>query len=124
MFIWIIALAWLYVVLMMALAESLHPNGGWLGAIFTFLLYGVAPLSLVMYLMGTPLRRQRQRAREALLEHQEALAPPSTTTSSLGLVEPDASRHAPGDAAAAEGKEAGVGDGTPVATMNILDPKG
>lgn len=64
----IVAIAWMYVVLMMALAEALSPQGTVLGAIVTLLLYGVAPLALVLYLMGTPMRRQRQREREGTQE--------------------------------------------------------
>ena len=65
---YLVALAWMYVVLMMSVAEAMAPNGTVLGALFTFLLYGALPLSIVLYLLGTPARRQaRQRA-----EAQEA----------------------------------------------------
>jgi membrane protein implicated in regulation of membrane protease activity len=57
----LVALAWLYVVLMMALAEALAPQGTVLGAVFTFLLYGVLPLSIVLYILGTPARRSARR---------------------------------------------------------------
>jgi membrane protein implicated in regulation of membrane protease activity len=63
MWTWIVAIAWMYVALMMALAEATSSHGTVVGACFTLLLYGVAPLSLVMYVMGTPVRRRaRQRA--------------------------------------------------------------
>ena len=64
---YLIAIAWMYVVLMMAIAEGMAPNGGWLGAFFTLFLYGVLPLAIVLYLLGTPMRRQRkaQQARAA-----------------------------------------------------------
>jgi Tfp pilus assembly protein PilV len=62
---YLVAIAWLYVTLMMALAEATHPQGTLLGALVTLLLYGVGPLSLVLYLMGTPLRRKARQAREA-----------------------------------------------------------
>lgn len=63
---YLVALAWLYVVLMMALAEAMAPNGTVLGAVFTLLLYGVLPLSIVLYLLGTPARRRaRKRAEDA-----------------------------------------------------------
>lgn len=62
---WIVALAWLYVVLMMAVAEALSTQGTVLGAVFTFLLYGLLPLSIVLYVMGTPHRRRAARAAEA-----------------------------------------------------------
>lgn len=70
----IVAIAWMYVVLMMALAEALSPQGTVLGAIVTLLLYGVAPLALVLYLMGTPMRRQRQRERERESTQETAAA--------------------------------------------------
>lgn len=64
---YLVIIAWAYVVLLMALAEGLSTNGTWLGAFFTLVLYGVLPLSVVIYLMGTPLRR-RQRQRETAAE--------------------------------------------------------
>ncbi|MEY4764063.1 MAG: hypothetical protein RI907_736 [Pseudomonadota bacterium] len=61
---WIVAVAWMYIAVMMALAEGTNPNGTWLGAAVTFVMYGLAPLSLVMYLLGAPGRRKRILARE------------------------------------------------------------
>src|SRR5688572_2737534 len=61
----LVVIAWLYVALMMAVAEATHSNGTVLGAVFTFLLYGLAPVALVVYLMGAPARRKAIRAREA-----------------------------------------------------------
>lgn len=54
----VVAIAWMYVVLMMSLVEALSPQGTVLGAVFTFLLYGVLPLSIVLYVLGTPARRR------------------------------------------------------------------
>lgn len=56
---YLVAIAWIYVVLMMAIAEVVHPDGTWLGALFTFLLYGVLPLSIVLYIMGARLRNRK-----------------------------------------------------------------
>ena len=62
---YLVAIAWIYVVLMMAVAEATHSQGSVLGAIITFLLYGVLPLAVVLYIMGTPMRRRdRQRQQE------------------------------------------------------------
>jgi len=61
----IVAAAWIYVVLMMALAEAFSSTGSVLGAVFTFLLYGVLPLAIVLYIMATPARRRARRAAEA-----------------------------------------------------------
>lgn len=57
--------AWLYVALMMAVAEASGPQGSLLGAMFTFLLYGAGPVALVVYLFGRPARR-KARERRAL----------------------------------------------------------
>ncbi len=65
---WIVVVGWMYVAVMMALSEATSPQGTVLGAIFTFLLYGLGPLALVMYLLGTPARRRALRAKEAM-EH-------------------------------------------------------
>lgn len=51
--------------MMMAVAEAIHPNGTWLGAIVTFLFYGLLPTGLVVYVMGTPLRRKARLAKES-----------------------------------------------------------
>jgi len=61
----LVIIAWLYVAVMMAVAEATNTNGTVLGAIITFVLYGLVPVALVAYLGGTPARRRRQRAREA-----------------------------------------------------------
>ena len=62
---YLIVIAWLYVALMMAVAEATSPIGSVVGAFFTFVLYGVGPVSLVIYLIGTPARRKAIKAREA-----------------------------------------------------------
>jgi hypothetical protein len=62
---YLVVIAWLYVALMMAVAEATSPIGTVVGAFFTFVLYGVGPVSLVVYLLGTPARRKAIRAREA-----------------------------------------------------------
>ncbi len=77
----IVALAWMFVVVLMALAEATSTQGTVLGAFFTLLLYGVLPLGLVLYLMGTPLRRRARRAAEA---QAPADLPPE---GSIGLID-------------------------------------
>jgi membrane protein implicated in regulation of membrane protease activity len=84
----IVGIAWMYVVLMMSIAEAISPTGGVLGAFFTFMLYGLLPLGVVLYLLATPARRRTRKAAEA------ASAQPSP--------EPDGSRHAAGDTVAPE----------------------
>jgi len=61
----LVTIGWLYVALMMAVAEATHPQGTVLGAIITFVLYGVAPVALVIYIMGRPARRAARARREA-----------------------------------------------------------
>ena len=62
---YIVPIAWIYVALMMSVAEATNSNGTVMGAIFTFLLYGVLPVGLVLYFMGAPARRRAIKAREA-----------------------------------------------------------
>lgn len=62
---YLVVTAWLYVALMMAVAETSHPQGTVLGAVFTFLLYGAAPVALIVYLMGRPARRAARLREEA-----------------------------------------------------------
>lgn len=62
---YLVPIGWLYVALMMALAEGLAPQGSWLGAAITFVLYGLLPTGLLMYLLGTPGRRRLRKAQEA-----------------------------------------------------------
>ncbi len=85
---YLVPIAWIYVTLMMALAEATSSQGSVLGAIITFVLYGLLPMALVMYLLGTPARRRAQRAREQVQEPS-----PADRDSGGGLVEPDAGSH-------------------------------
>ena len=103
---YIVPIAWLYVTLMMALAEANDSNGTVLGAVITFVLYGVLPVTLVVYLMRTPTRRKALRARERGEEKSGAAS--SSGKASLS-VDPDAGGHAaaaaPGDGVAPVRKE-------------------
>ncbi len=91
---YIVPIAWLYVALMMAVAEATHSNGTVLGAVITFVLYGVGPVALLVYLMGAPARRRAIKAREA------------AELAQAHSVQPDAGRHAATDAVAPEREEA------------------
>jgi hypothetical protein len=73
--VYLVIIGWLYVALMMAVAEANHPNGTLLGAVFTFLLYGVGPVALLIYLMGRPARRAARARREAEASSQRWAAP-------------------------------------------------
>jgi hypothetical protein len=88
---YLIVIGWLYVTLLMALAEAFSSQGSVLGAIITFVLYGLLPMALVVYLMGTPLRRKAIRKSEQLAR-EAYLATQLQTDSST---QPDASGHPP-----------------------------
>ncbi len=87
----LVALAWIYVVALAAIAEALSAQGTVLGAVFTLLLYGVLPLTVVLYLLGTP-------ARKRALRHAEVESAAASPASASGH-EPDGGGHAPGGAA-------------------------
>ena len=70
---YIVVIGWLYVAMMMAVAEATNANGTLLGAIVTFLLYGVGPVALVVYLMREPARKRRRKA-AAMAEREAALS--------------------------------------------------
>lgn len=82
---YLIAIAWIYVVLMMSVAEAISSQGTVLGAAITFIFYGVLPLSILMYIMGTPGRKRARRAAES--------------------AQADGGSQTPADPVAAEGKE-------------------
>ncbi len=102
---YLIAIGWLYVALMMSLAEATNTNGSILGAIFTFLLYGVGPAALLMYILGTPQRRRKRRAQEAAQDAAgkagrmgtQGTTQPCEPLSEQGSHQPDARREAPAD---------------------------
>jgi len=71
---YIIPIAWLYVAVMMSVAEATATNGSILGAIITLVLYGLLPVGLILYFMGAPGRKRAIRAREAA--ELQALQPP------------------------------------------------
>ena len=79
---YLVAIAWMYVVLMMAVAEAFSTQGSLLGAVITFVLYGVLPLGLVLYILNTPHRKARLQAA------------PQPTPENASAVQPDASGHA------------------------------
>jgi hypothetical protein len=109
---YLIPIAWLYVVLMMAVAEATNTTGTLLGALITFVLYGLGPVLLVVYLMGAPQRRRTRKAREAAEwaayrvrneAHQAALTTPGKMEEPSG--QPDAGGHAAADPIAPVRKE-------------------
>ena len=60
---YVIAIGWLYVTTLMAFAETSIVAG-----LLTFFFYGLFPVSLLLWLLGTPARRQRRAAEAALVD--------------------------------------------------------
>jgi len=109
---YLIPMAWIYVALMMAIAEATNTNGTVLGGIMTFVLYGLLPVGLVVYLMGSSSRRKAIKAKEAeelaayrATQASAAQASAAPTTEAQASADPDASSHAPADAVAPVRKE-------------------
>ncbi len=88
----LIAIAWIYVVLMVALVEATSARGTLLGALVTVLVWGVLPLGIVGYLVLSPARKRARRAAESAL-------------SAGAVVDPDQGSHAAGDPVAAKREE-------------------
>ena len=92
---YLVVIAWIYVVLMMSVAEATNTTGTVLGAIMTFVLYGLGPCALVVYLMRTPARNRAAKKRRADEQARHdatvaAVAEPQTTASHS----PDGGSHA------------------------------
>lgn len=102
---YLVAIAWMYVVLMMAVAEATSSQGSVLGAVVTMLLYGVLPVAIVMYLLGTPMRNKARREREAA---QDSAAAPSAVGAQDGSAGGDGNGggEAPGLTVASKREEA------------------
>jgi hypothetical protein len=90
----IVAIAWMFVVVLMTLAEATSPQGTLLGAFFTLLLYGLLPLAIVLYVMGAPMRRRARRQAEA------------AAAADASAAQRNAGSQAAGDAVAPEREEA------------------
>ncbi len=91
---YLVVLGWLYVVLMMAVAEATNTTGTVLGAIVTFVLYGLVPIAIIVYVMRSPQRRAERKAREAA----ELSAAQAATAPTASALDPDAGGHAAGAA--------------------------
>ena len=65
---YIIAIGWIWVVFMMSITET-----SVIGGIMTFLLYGVVPLSIILYVMGAP-QRKRNRANAEKKEREASVS--------------------------------------------------
>jgi hypothetical protein len=63
---YIIAIAWLYVIILMAATEP-----SFIGGLLTLVFYGLVPLALFLWLFGTPQRRRNQIAAQHAAQHGE-----------------------------------------------------
>lgn len=103
---YVVVIAWIYVVLMMSVAEATNTTGTVLGAVVTFVLYGLLPVGLIVYLMGTPARGRANKQREQRELHQQHEAAENARRLALSALTepnsnpPDAGSHAPGGEAA------------------------
>jgi len=112
---YIVPIAWIYVALMMSVAEASNSNGTVLGALITFVLYGLLPVALLLYIMGTPGRKRLLRARDAEAQAQwqaqaaanaAAMAPVLEAEATASSHAPDASGHAAAEPVAPVGEKA------------------
>lgn len=93
---YLIVIAWTYVTLMMAVAEATSPNGTVLGAVITFALYGMLPMGILVYILGTPSRKRAIKAREAA--EQAAYDAEQAAATATASAAPDAGGEAPASA--------------------------
>ncbi|MES2943423.1 MAG: hypothetical protein V4772_11185 [Pseudomonadota bacterium] len=94
---YIVVIAWIYVVLMMSVAEATNTTGTVLGAIVTFVLYGALPVALVVYLMGAPARNKaiKKRNAEELARHLEMQQAAASATNASADTAPVIESHSP-----------------------------
>ena len=88
----LVAIAWIYVVLIVAVVEATSPQGTLLGAFVTLLFYGLLPLGIVGYVLLSPARKRARRAAQA-------------ASAEVAAIDPDERGHAAGDPVAPERKE-------------------
>jgi len=100
---YLVVITWLYVTFMMAVAEATNSTGSLLGACVTFVLYGLLPAGILVYILGTPARKRAIKARElaqqAAYDAQRAVQqgqaphPPDAGAAPANSAEPDAGSH-------------------------------
>ena len=95
----LVVIAWLYVTLMMAVAEASAINGSLLGGIITFALYGLLPVSIIVYIFSTPVRKRMRKAREEQAmrqwEQEQEQQEKAAVNVANSAVEPDGSGKPP-----------------------------
>lgn len=55
----VVAVGWLYVVVLMAVAAVAGPQGSWLQGLLVLVFLGICPLAVVLYILATPARKRR-----------------------------------------------------------------
>lgn len=106
---YIVAIAWIYVTLLMALTETSFVAGA-----ATFLFYGLFPLTILLWLLGTPERRRR-RKRAA-----ERSAPEPAHSD---VIDPDQRCHSSAGSPATVGPEStAIAESAQAAPANARDP--
>lgn len=70
----IVAIAWIYVAFMMAITETSA-----VAAVMTFLLYGLLPVSILVYLTGGTRRKRRRQMKALQQENRKNTTTPEET---------------------------------------------
>lgn len=73
-FTYLIAIAWIYVVLYMAITES-----SLIAGIMTFVFYCIIPLGLILYIMRSPARKRQIKEQEQIIARQRQQQQQETT---------------------------------------------
>ena len=68
----IVAIGWIYVVLMMSITETTAVAG-----VMTFILYGLLPVALLLYISGGGKRKRRRTAEQQRQAAEKVEEPPS-----------------------------------------------
>jgi len=113
---YLIPIAWLYVTFMMAVAEATNSNGTVLGALLTFVLYGLLPIGLLLYFMGTPARKRARLAQEAREDLAAGQARTETLAQTQGQTETQAETSSD-DGASSQPDTSGKAPADPVAPV-------
>jgi hypothetical protein len=66
---YIVVIAWLYVVILMAVLEN-----SFVGGLMTLTFYGLLPIAILLYLTGTPKRWKRKKKLQSSEESETASA--------------------------------------------------
>jgi hypothetical protein len=62
---YIVAIAWIYITLLMALTEANVTAG-----VLTFVFYGLLPCALFIWIVGTPQRRRNKKLNDASIQQE------------------------------------------------------